>query len=151
MKKKEEKLFDAITNLPDKIIEEAKDRAGKKRKIQIGLVSVAAGVLLVFGIVYGVGHVFYSGSNIAEEMEIKFPKAYAFDDYETRDLIKEANPVSDEFYQSIKEFTWKTTSEFVADQKSNVNYSPLSLYYALALAAIGANGETEKELLTLLA
>ena len=150
MKKKEEKLFDAITNLPDKIIEEAKDRAGKKRKIQIGLVSVAAGVLLVFGIVYGVGRVFYSGSSIAEEMEIKFPKAYAFDDYETRDLIKEANPVSDEFYQSIKEFTWKTTSEFVADQKSNVNYSPLSLYYALALATIGANGETEKELLTLL-
>ena len=150
MKKKEEKLFDAITNLPDKIIEEAKNRAGKKRKIQIGLVSVAAGVLLVFGMAYGVSRVFYNGPGIAEVMEIKFPKAYAFDDYETREAIREANPVEDGFYESIKEFTWKTTSEFIAGQKSNVNYSPLSLYYALALAATGADGETEKELLTLL-
>lgn len=150
MKKKEEKLFDAITNLPDKIIEEAKNRAGKKRKIQIGLVSVAAGVLLAFGVAYGVSRVFYNGPGIAEVMEIKFPKAYAFDDYETREAIREANPVEDRFYESIKEFTWKTTSEFIAGQKSNVNYSPLSLYYALALAATGADGETEKELLTLL-
>lgn len=33
---------------------------------------------------------------------------------------------------------------------TNVNYSPLSLYYALAVAASGAEGQTQQELLDLL-
>ena len=61
-------------------------------------------------------------------------QAVDYEDYDTRWKIREENPVD----------------EILGAKEGNRNYSPLSLYYALALAAQGAKGNTQKEFLTLL-
>lgn len=63
---------------------------------------------------------------------------------------QKANPVDKSFVAAINNFSYKTTSKIFANNSKNLNYSPLSLYYALALSASGACGKTQNELLTLL-
>ena len=78
------------------------------------------------------------------------PETYAFDDSETRWKILDENPVEDSFTESLLAFSYETASALLSRGEGNINYSPLSLYYALALAATGAEGETKEELLSLL-
>ena len=54
-----------------------------------------------------------------------------------------------QFVQSLRDFTAQTGAEALA-QGENVCYSPVSLYIALALAGIGAAGETQEEMYRLL-
>ena len=55
------------------------------------------------------------------------------------------------FIDSMDKFSYATAARILAvAEKSNVNYSPTSLYYALAVAALGAEGETQQELLDIL-
>ncbi len=82
--------------------------------------------------------------------EVIYPKAYAFDDYDTRGKLREENPVKDSSLEAINNFAYKTGSLILKEAEENINYSPLSLYYALALATSGARSNTEKELLDLL-
>ncbi len=64
---------------------------------------------------------------------------------------RENTDLDPEFVTSINDFAYSTGALVLADSdKANVNYSPTSLYYALAVAALGAEGETQDELLTLL-
>ena len=57
--------------------------------------------------------------------------------------------ISVQFVQSLRDFTAQTGAEALA-QGENVCYSPVSLYIALALAGIGAAGETQEEMYRLL-
>lgn len=77
-------------------------------------------------------------------------QAVDYEDYDTRWKIREENPVDDGLVEAVNRFSWKTASEILGAKEGNRNYSPLSLYYALALAAQGAKGNTQKEFLTLL-
>lgn len=59
----------------------------------------------------------------------------------------------EQFVRSYEEFVADTSPDILTEagkEKQNVIYSPLSLYYALALAAEGASGETKEEFLSLL-
>ncbi len=82
--------------------------------------------------------------------EVTLPKAYEVNDYNARKELKENYPVDENFYKSIQDFSCKTTAELVKNNKENFVYSPISLYYTLALTANGAKGETAKEMLSLL-
>lgn len=113
--------------------------------------ALAVGLVLVIG---GIGLGMYRGtlqSSSGDALQkVVFPKACAFDDYDARYAVRQANPLTDEFLNAVDEFTCRTAAEFLRDSDTNINYSPLSLYYALSLAAAGAEGETAGELFALL-
>ena len=58
--------------------------------------------------------------------------------------------VPEAFVSAYEEFAVNTASGLLADSTENMIYSPLSFYYALAVAAEGADGTTKEELLKLL-
>lgn len=152
--KKEKTLFHAITDLPDEQVEEA--RATKlKRANWRRWTALAAAAALVIGIGAFAGR--GGGQNGTPDtaplgralMEVIFPQACAFDDYDARRAARDDNPVEEEFLTAVNEFSYETAAEALTGT-ANGNYSPLSLYYALALAASGAEGETAAELFDLL-
>ena len=199
-KKKEEKLFDAITNIPDDMIQEAAD-AGKKRPFLLrhkwpvlaACSLTAVGLLFFFPqptpspgghephTAIGVENTDGTSSSAAETdpssggpdaptdgsqesgfmdspssgfagqlADILFPKALAYDDYDAKHQLLESNPVDETFISAVDAFSYETASAILSQSQDNVNYSPISLYYALAVAASGADGETAQELLSLL-
>ncbi|HBN56954.1 MAG TPA: serpin family protein [Lachnospiraceae bacterium] len=77
-------------------------------------------------------------------------QAVGYEDYDTQWTIREENPVDDSLLEAVNRFSWKTASEILRAKEGNRNYSPLSLYYALAMAAQGAKGNTQEEFLSLL-
>ena len=81
---------------------------------------------------------------------MQYPKAISFDDYSKRKEIIVDNPVGDDFIDALNEFSYVSTSAILGKETKNLNYSPVSLYFTLALASTGANGKTKEELLTLL-
>ena len=68
---------------------------------------------------------------------------------ENRIEFRQENELSVDFIASLEHFACDTAGIVLAEE-GNQNFSPLSLYYALSLAAAGAGGETEAELLGLL-
>ncbi|MBQ7917053.1 MAG: hypothetical protein IJ315_09765 [Firmicutes bacterium] len=60
----------------------------------------------------------------------------------TAELVEKGEP------WTMDEFTYLSASMVLSE--GNELYSPMSLYYALTLAAVGAEGETQQELLTIL-
>ena len=81
---------------------------------------------------------------------IQYPKKISYNDHNEKNKIIKDNPVSDYFIDALNEFSYVTTSAILCNETENINYSPVSLYFTLALASTGANGETKDELLTLL-
>lgn len=79
-----------------------------------------------------------------------YPKSIAFEDFNSAFDIRQTNAITDDFTASIKQFSYATASCLLSSTDSNANYSPLSLYIALALAATGAEGSTKDELLNVL-
>lgn len=121
----------------------------EKKAIWNKWVATAASVILILAIGLLLSKV-NDSSTTGLIWDVRYPKAYAFEDFNARRDIREQNPVSDSFISAINDFTFKTGSLILNETGKNTNYSPLSLYYALALAATGAENETEAELLTLL-
>lgn len=147
---KEKKIFDAITDVRDELIEEAKDtNLKRKNNLRRKWTAVAACAALVI-----IGTVYFWGENNSSSpgpiMDVVYPKAYAFDDDDTLRKVREENPVDDSFIAAINDFSYKTGHLVLSDGGKNINYSPISLYYALSIAASGAKSETEAELLALL-
>ena len=70
-------------------------------------------------------------------------------DADERNRFRSENVVDDSFYEALNEFTAKTAEKLLQDS-GNLNYSPLSLFFALSMAAEGAEGETAAELQRLL-
>jgi serpin B len=79
-----------------------------------------------------------------------YPKGIAFEDSDALRELRDSNPVNEDTVAAIDRFSYNTASQILKDSKTNGCYSPLSLYYALALAAAGAEGSTQDELLALL-
>ena len=119
---------------------------GEKQYFKI-LIVISLVLLLVVGIKL-------FGRALREDPEsiqdVVYPKAYAFEDYNSRVKLRNENPVDKEFIQAMKGFTYNTASEILKNADGNSNYSPASLYFALALATTGAKEETRAELLNLL-
>lgn len=148
---KEKKLFDAITNVHDELIEEAKETKLKnKPRVWQKLTAVAACVALILGIRIMIFRGENGGTNIKPILDVIYPKAYAFDDNDAAWKVREQNPVDESFITALDDFSYTTGAIILKESGENINYSPLSLYYALSIAASGARNETADELLTLL-
>ncbi|MGI6498263.1 MAG: serpin family protein [Oscillospiraceae bacterium] len=80
---------------------------------------------------------------------VSYPQAIGFEDYETKQKVREDNPVSEETMEAMSRFSYRTAAALLEGTK-NENYSPLSLYLALALCSTGAKGSTQAEILALL-
>lgn len=76
-----------------------------------------------------------------------YPKAIAFDDYEDRMALQAENTPDERFLQALSEFAASSTGALLPSSEENQLYSPLSLYYPLALCAVGAGGQTKSQLL----
>lgn len=66
-----------------------------------------------------------------------------------RNMLDE-NTISKTFMDGMEAFSYETASRLLKERKSNLNYSPVSLYYALAMAGSGTEGETWAEVSDLL-
>jgi serine protease inhibitor len=76
-----------------------------------------------------------------------YPAKTSFNDVNAR---RKQNP-SDDFMNSLKKFSASSASVVLSnDEGKNMLYSPVSLYYALALSSDGANGKTQSEILNAL-
>lgn len=64
--------------------------------------------------------------------------------------LRDAQPTEESTARAMAGFAAKTASAVLAGAAENANYSPFSLYYALAMAAQGAKGKTAEEMLNLL-
>lgn len=145
---KNKKIFNAISDIDDELIEEAKEiRKSKYRTKKV--LGIVASIVLIIGISLLIKDM-KEDSHIAPLAQVIYPKAYAFDDYDSMGKVRDENPVAYNTIKSINNFAYKTGSLILKEGEGNKNYSPLSLYYALALATTGAESETERELLDLL-
>lgn len=77
----------------------------------------------------------------------EYPKALSFDDYEGRRAVREEYPVSDRLWDSLSDFSSRSASLALGGRSDNALYSPVSLWFALALCAESARGETRAALL----
>lgn len=145
---KNKKIFDAITHIDDELIEEAKEIKSSKLKTK-RILGLVASLVLITSISLWVKNM-KEDSHIAPLAQVIYPKAYAFDDYDSMGRVRDENPVTSNTIKAINNFAYKTGSLILKEGEGNKNYSPLSLYYALAMATSGAQGDTEKELLDLL-
>lgn len=64
--------------------------------------------------------------------------------------LRDENPVDDGTKSAFDSFSAKTAAKLLISDSENLCYSPFSLYYALSIAACGAQGDTAEELLSLL-
>jgi len=76
-----------------------------------------------------------------------YPKALGFDDYEGKRALREAYPVSDALRDSVGAFSARSASLALANTEENALYSPISLWFALAICAESAKGDTRAALL----
>jgi len=81
---------------------------------------------------------------------VTYPKTVAFDDFDTKQKLREENTIDDNFITAVNTFSYDTAQAILKDKMNNFNYSPLSLYYTLALAGTGADGETQQQIFELL-
>jgi len=64
------------------------------------------------------------------------------EDYEGWNQLLAENEISEAFAEGLDGFAYESGSAVLKDVQGNGNYSPLSLYYTLALAGCGARGKT---------
>lgn len=73
--------------------------------------------------------------------------------FEERELLQERAAIATDFSEAMNLFA-RDTAEVLTDSvisgQANACYSPVSIYYAMALAGAGAKGETKQEILDLL-
>lgn len=69
------------------------------------------------------------------------------EDYEGWNRLLAENEISEAFAEGLDRFAYESGSTVLKDTQGNGNYSPLSLYYTLALAGCGARGETAGQIL----
>lgn len=83
-----------------------------------------------------------------QSMEASKPAevSYKAEDFDEWKKLLEENQTSDSFREALGRFAFQSGSRVLTAEKGNVNYSPLSLYYALALAGCGAEGETASQI-----
>ncbi len=80
----------------------------------------------------------------------EYPDGIASGDYEALSKYRNMNRVSTGGCDALTAFSYNTASPTLSTVEVNGCYSPLSLYYALALAGTGSHGQTQKEIMSLL-
>ena len=75
-----------------------------------------------------------------------YPKSIEFEDTNSKIENQRKNLPDENFKNALRSFSGKSASKLLNSKKENMNYSPVSLYMALALASAGAAGTTEKEM-----
>lgn len=76
--------------------------------------------------------------------------SYTFDDYENWNKLLEENYISGAFKDALNQFAYKSGSRVLSAGSGNIDYSPISLYYALALAGCGSEGEMAGQIMDVL-
>lgn len=76
-----------------------------------------------------------------------YPDGVSFDDYEGKWAVRDAYPVADEVWDSMDDFAVRSTALALGGRADNALYSPLSLWFALAICAESAAGDTRTALL----
>ena len=69
------------------------------------------------------------------------------EDFESWNALLNENEITPDFQEALREFAFDSGSAVLSGQEENAVFSPLSLYYALAVLGTGAAGETGEELL----
>lgn len=165
---KAQKLFDAVTDLPDSLIEEAGAHKFEKRpKKAVWLSAIAAVLVLAFS----AGALFSSmkpprlmpGAYAEEIAAAEYPESVAFpsDAYMGSDEYFVGYKAWNEAFQSNRlapgeadnlNGMFRASSEtfLSAADGENAVFSPLSLYMALCMLAEISGGETREQILTLM-
>jgi len=123
---------------------------GTRLKKKNNIVIIAVFALLVLTIIIIIFKNSSGTQNSGLIQDVVYPKAYDFDDYDTRRTVWEQNPVDDSFISALNNFSYNTGAYILTNRDKNINYSPLSLYYALSVASSGASSDTQAQLLALL-
>ncbi len=91
------------------------------------------------------------GSKVEQLAEAVCPvKEYKNEDEKWEAEIQERHNIDADLCEKLAYFAYDTASPLLREKAGNTIYSPLSLYYALSLAAAGAKGETQAQILSLL-
>ena len=84
---------------------------------------------------------------VKPEAEPVYPKSIGFDDYEGRFALRDQYSVEDTLWDSIDAFSARSASLALGGSEDNALFSPVSLWFALALCAESAEGDTRAALL----
>ena len=76
-----------------------------------------------------------------------YPKSLGFDDYEGHFALREQYPVEHVLWDSIDDFSARSASLALGGTEENALFSPISLWFALALCAESARGDTRDALM----
>ena len=157
---KEKKIFDAITNIEDELVEEAAAYKFKKKMKWKNIITIAACAAIIISaalILPKTGNNIADNSNEVQLQSSSTPKPTNVNLTSPLSKVHAPtstnfldNPVDEQFYTSLEDFSAKTTAQLAKSTEGNMVFSPLSLYYALAITATGAEGETADEMLELL-
>lgn len=90
------------------------------------------------------------GRKIKPAAEPVYPKSLGFDDYEGRFALREEYPVEDALWDSMDAFSARAASLALGGTGENALFSPVSLWFALALCAESAEGDTRAALINAL-
>ena len=147
---KEKKVLDTTTDKQDDLFKEAKEsKIRNKILVRTKWTAIVAFATIIIALVLLTIRDKNPDIGVAS-IEVEYPQPYSFIDFDAEKELREENPIDDNFIKAINEFSYKTSTNILTDTGENINYSPLSLYFALSLAASGAEGETEEQLLALL-
>ena len=87
------------------------------------------------------------GRSVKPAAEPDYPKGIAFDDYEGNWENRQQNPVGDDVWASMSDFSAVSAALALGGTEENALYSPISLWFALTICAESAQGETRTALL----
>ena len=91
----------------------------------------------------------YEGVTTVARAEL--PAKPAAEDYEAQDELWSANQLDEAFLEDLAAFSYRSAATVLAEKpQDNGNFSPASLYYALAMTQMGAAGSTRDEIADLL-
>lgn len=79
-----------------------------------------------------------------------YPKGISFEDYDSFRTVRVENPIDDSYLKAMNDFSYSVASKILSGQTKNISYSPTGLYMTLSLAATGAKGVTQAEILSVL-
>jgi serine protease inhibitor len=79
-----------------------------------------------------------------------YPKSISFDDNDSRQAFMKENLIDESYKKALNKFSYSSASKILSGRSKNTSYAPTSLYMALSLAGIGANGKTQDEIFSVL-
>lgn len=91
-----------------------------------------------------------SGEGYRCESGSRDPDPIPYNDAGSMRAVTQNNTVDPDFTVGISRFSYQVFLPFLRDSRENMNFSPVSLYYALAQASEGAGGNTRAQMLALM-